>query len=93
MNTLTIILAAYVALDIITGIVVYALIRANGWTRWEIARQFRNLLRWHQEDYVEEFLERYGDEYDADPFYDADAYTQDRGDGMDTLEDGLGEQF
>jgi hypothetical protein len=53
MTTLTIILAVYAALDIITGIILYAVLRINGWGRYELARRFRDLIALPYEDFVE----------------------------------------
>lgn len=60
MKTLLIILAIYVALDIISGVAIYIILRLNGWTGFEMAREFRNLIKFHQEDYVDAFAYRYG---------------------------------
>lgn len=53
MKTLFIILAIYVALDVITGIALYAVLRINGWSRYELARRFRDLIALPYEDFVE----------------------------------------
>lgn len=45
MNTLLIILSAYVGLDIILGLIIYIALRCKGWRPFDLARNFRNLLR------------------------------------------------
>ena len=62
MNAITIILAIYVALDIISGIIIYAILRLNGWSRYELARRFRDLLR----EPADDFLEGIADEFHND---------------------------
>lgn len=57
MTTLTIILAIYVALDIITGIALYVTLRLNGWSRYELARRFRDLIALPYEDFVEDIAD------------------------------------
>ena len=57
MKTLFIIFAVYVALDIITGIILYAILRINGWGRYELARRFRNLITLPHEDFVEDIAD------------------------------------
>lgn len=53
MKTLTIILAIYVALDIIISIILFAILRLNGWSRYELARRFRDLLTKPADDFLE----------------------------------------
>ncbi len=55
MNALTIILLVYVALDIITGIILYAVLRKNGWSRYELAVNFRNLIRKSRRAFINEW--------------------------------------
>lgn len=57
MTTLTIILAIYVALDIIASIILYAVLRINGWSRYELARRFRDLIALPYEDFVEDIAD------------------------------------
>jgi len=54
MNALTIVLLIYVILDIVSGIGIYAHLRINGWSKWEMARWFRNLMTKPYEDFVED---------------------------------------
>lgn len=61
MNAITIILAIYVALDIISGIIIYAILRLNGWSRYELARRFRDLLREPADDFLEGIAEEQDD--------------------------------
>ena len=79
MTTLTIILAAYVALDIITSIIILILLRLNGWTLSELARGFRAIIGRTQEDFVEYVADDYGlvDPYDEEVYddYDEDSET------------------
>lgn len=77
MSTLEIVGIAYIALDIILGIIIYAIIRCKGWTKWDMAVNFRNLLHLrnrkfkqtiaHQigyADYGETYREGYDNGYD-----------------------------
>lgn len=60
MTTLEIVGIAYIALDIILGIIIYAIIRAKGWRRWDIAVNFRNLLRMRNRTFKETIAEQVG---------------------------------
>lgn len=60
MSTLEIVGIAYIALDIILGIIIYAIIRAKGWRRMDIARNFRNLLRLRNRDFKKTIAEQVG---------------------------------
>lgn len=60
MTTLEIIGLAYIALDIVLGIIIYAIIRAKGWRRWDIAVNFRNLLRMRNRTFKETIAEQVG---------------------------------
>ena len=60
MTTLEIVGIAYIALDIILGIIIYAIIRAKGWRRWDIAVNFRNLLRMRNRTFKENIAEQVG---------------------------------
>jgi hypothetical protein len=71
MTTLTIILAVYVALDIITGIILYAILRINGWGRYELARRFRDLITLPYEDFVEDIADEVNSERERE-YYDWD---------------------
>lgn len=62
MNTLTIILLIYVVLDIVLDIAIAITLRIKGWTLRELASWFRNLLRKHQEDFIEDIIYYYGAE-------------------------------
>ena len=64
MSTLTIILLVYVALDIVCDITIATILRFNGWTLRELAGWLRNLLRKHQEDFIEDIVYFYGDNGD-----------------------------
>ena len=67
MNTLTIILAIYVALDIIADITIILISRLNGWTLREMALWLRHFLKTNQEDFIEDILYEYGDnDYEED---------------------------
>ena len=59
-NTIFIILAIYVGLDIILGLWLYIHIRCKGWRRWDIAVNFRNLLRMHNRAFKETIAEQVG---------------------------------
>ena len=62
-----IILAIYVALDIITGVGIYAILRINGWTPAEIGYRFRQVLKTPYHDLVEDIaeeVEEMTEEYD-----------------------------
>lgn len=61
MNTLTIILAIYVALDIIASIIILIVSLLNGWTLREMALWLRHFLKTNQEDFIEDILYDYGD--------------------------------
>ena len=60
MNTLTIIALAYVALDIIASIIIYAIIRAKGWRPFEMAVNFRNLMRMRNRTFKETIATQIG---------------------------------
>lgn len=64
MSTLLIILAIYVALDIITGVGIYITLRVKGWTPSEMARQFRAVMTKPYEDYVEDIYYEVRDLHD-----------------------------
>lgn len=49
-----IILAVYVALDILSALVVYAILRLNGWSIYEMAYRLRQVLKVPYEDLLEE---------------------------------------
>jgi hypothetical protein len=66
MNALTIILLIYVILDIVASLVIYAVLRLNGWSRYELARRFRDLLR----EPADDFLEGIADERDEFDHYE-----------------------
>ena len=70
MTTITIILAVYVALDIISALVILFILHLNGWTLTELARGFRDLMRLNQEDFVERVADEYGltDPYDDEDY-------------------------
>ena len=53
MKVLFIILAVYVALDIISGIAIYLNLRINGWPGRELARRFKMLMKLPCEDYID----------------------------------------
>lgn len=59
-NTIFIILAIYVGLDIILGLWLYIHIRCKGWRKWDIAVNFRNLLRMHNRAFKETIAEQVG---------------------------------
>jgi hypothetical protein len=63
MTTLTIILAVYVALDIIASIILYAVLRINGWGRYELARRFRDLIAKPADDFLEEIADELHDDF------------------------------
>ena len=63
MKTLFIIFAVYVALDIITGIILYAILRINGWGRYELARRFRDLITKPADDFLEDIAEELHDDF------------------------------
>ncbi len=71
MTTLTIILAVYVALDIIASIILYAVLRINGWSRYELARRFRDLIALPYEDFVEGIADEVNSERERE-YYDWD---------------------
>lgn len=60
MTTLEIVGIAYIALDIVLGIIIYAIIRAKGWRRWDIAVNFRNLLRMKNRIFKQTIAEQVG---------------------------------
>lgn len=60
MNTIAIIAIAYTILDIIVTIAIYAILRFNGWTAREMALLLHDIVRWPQEDFIEEFAAEYG---------------------------------
>ena len=60
MNTIAIIAIAYTIADILASIILYAIIRLNGWTAREMATLLRDLIKWPQEDFIEEFATKYG---------------------------------
>ena len=64
MTTLLIILATYVALDIITGVAIYATLRIKGWSKWEIGRTFKAVMTKPYEDYVEDIYYEVADLHD-----------------------------
>ena len=70
MTTITIILAVYVALDIISALVILLILHLNGWTLTELARGFRDLMCLNQEDFVERVADEYGltDPYDDEDY-------------------------
>ena len=78
MSTITIILAVYVALDVISALVILLILRLNGWTLFELARGFRAIMGKPQEDFVEYVADTYGlvDPYDEE---DYDDYDEDSG--------------
>jgi hypothetical protein len=61
MKVLLIILAVYVALDIITGLYIYITLRIKGWPRYEMARRFKMLMHLPCEDYNETIKEELED--------------------------------
>lgn len=61
MNALTIILLVYVILDILTSIIIYGILRLNGWSRYELARRFRDLIAKPADDFVEEIADEVND--------------------------------
>lgn len=63
MSTLTIILLAYVILDIITSIIIYGILRLNGWSRYELARRFRDLIAKPADDFLEDIAEELHDDF------------------------------
>ena len=50
----------YIALDILLGIIIYAIIRCKGWKKWDIAVNFRNLLRLRNRAFKESIAEQIG---------------------------------
>ena len=56
MKTLLIILAIYVALDIISGVGIYVALRSKGWDKWELGGKFRDIMRLSYEDFKEKYL-------------------------------------
>ena len=52
-----IILAIYVALDILTGVGIYAILRINGWTPAEIGYRFRQVIKTPYHDLVEDIAD------------------------------------
>ena len=61
MKTLLIILAIYVALDILTGVGIYAVLRINGWTPAEMGLRFRQVLKTPYHDLVEDIVDEVAD--------------------------------
>lgn len=59
MNALTIILLIYVILDIVASIVIYAILRLNGWNMASLAYHFRNLLKKPADDFIEDVVDEY----------------------------------
>ena len=53
--------AILVALDIIASIILYAVLRLNGWSRYELARRFRDLIAKPADDFVEEIADEVND--------------------------------
>ena len=53
MNALTIILLVYVILDIVSSIILYGILRINGWSHYEMGRMFRKVIKEPYEDLVE----------------------------------------
>lgn len=60
MSTLEIVGVAYIALDIILGIIIYAIIRCKGWRKRDIAINFRNLLRMKNYSFKQTIAEQIG---------------------------------
>lgn len=61
MNTLAIILAIYVGLDIICGVGLYGLLRIKGWSPCELGRKFRSLLTESADDFLEDIADEVND--------------------------------
>jgi hypothetical protein len=70
MKVWLIILAIYVALDILTGVGIYLALRINGWPPYEIGYRFRQVLKtpYHElvEDLAEELREVGNEDWDED---------------------------
>lgn len=90
MSTLLIILAIYVALDIITGVGIYTTLRIKGWDKYEMARHFRAIMTKPYEDYVEDIYYEVNDlrtewgehrEHYEGEGEDGDGENEDEGDG------------
>lgn len=64
-----IILAVYVALDILTAIGIYTILRLKGWTPYEMARRFRQAMSVPYEDLMDEVADEVNEmreEWDKD---------------------------
>lgn len=59
MKVWLIILLVYVALDILVGTYIYIHLRVKGWSRYEIARRFKMLMKYDAEEYEETMAEEY----------------------------------
>lgn len=59
MKVWLIILLVYVALDILVGAYIYIHLRVKGWSRYEIARRFKMLMKYDAEEYEETMAEEY----------------------------------
>lgn len=69
MKTLLIILAIYVALDIITGVGIYAALRINGWTPAEIVYRFRQVLKTPYHELVEDIADEVQEMTEDEDYY------------------------
>ena len=56
MKIALIILAIYVALDIISGVAIYLNLRLKGWSPSELAWNFRKLMKTPCDDFIEELV-------------------------------------
>lgn len=59
MKVWLIILLVYVALDILVGAYIYIHLRVNGWSRYELARRFKMLMKYDSEEYEETMADEY----------------------------------